>query len=149
MRTSILRAFLPTSGALAYTPGGERFRFVGRDPIYDVAGCSKSLSLDFRGERLNVSVTSVQAGDTVVLKRGDGLRDVVLTAKADGILLDAPIRARPEMLRTLRGQRIQLDVDFQPETYDRLSGVATVARVARLKLAAAGEKGDCELTFIE
>ncbi len=101
MRLSNLRAFIPTRNATAFDPSGGKFRLSGHDPIYDVHGCGGTLSVDLpdivtrlastpitaRGERLTFSVTSVEAGQTVILRR-PGRPDLKETFAEQGILLD-------------------------------------------------------------
>ena len=55
----------------------------------------------------------VRAGDTVVLKRGDGMRDLCETFSEEGILLTIPVPARRELLSALRGRAVPLAIDFQ------------------------------------
>ena len=49
----------------------------------------------------SASVTSVRAGDTVVLKRGDGMRDLCETFSEEGILLDDPRTCPPRIAYAL------------------------------------------------
>lgn len=160
MRTANLRAFIPTTGATVFNSKGQRFRLDGRDPIYDERGCGSKLTVTLPGERttlgsaalylrdeiLTFSVTSVAAGDTVVLRR-PGRPDVKETFKHDGIVLDAPIPAIRQNLHRLRGRPIELDVDFEPRQFGE-SGVS-VASVAAVRLAGKGERGDCQLRLID
>ena len=153
-RTSILRAFVPTRNALVYSARGEPLRLAGPDPIYDVAGCSQSLTLNVQGEQLSACVTSVQAGDTTILHRGNGQTPIRETFDRDGVVLDVPVPARPEMLRALRGRSLSMHIDFEALEGDsqyedgRSMFHATVARISGVELAKGGE-GDCQVRLID
>ena len=162
MRLSNLRAFIPTRNATAFDPSGGKFRLSGHDPIYDVHGCGGTLSVDLpdivtrlastpitaRGERLTFSVTSVEAGQTVILRR-PGRPDLKETFAEQGILLDAPVKANSMSVASLKnGNRtIELDVDFVPREF--CDDGVSVASIAGVRLCKPGEKGDCRLRLID
>ena len=155
MRTSILRGFISTAKAPMFeNADGEITQLAG--DVDPVPGCSESLALDFHGERLSASVTPVRAGDTVVLKRGDGTRDLRETFSEEGILLTIPVPARRELLSALRGRAVPLAIDFQGTSggYRRGPGgrevcLAMSARIAGVSLAATPEDADCLLSLID
>ena len=155
MRTSILRAFIPTDKCPIFEDNedGDLIKLAGDvDPVH---GCGESLSFDFRGERLSASVTPVRAGDRVLLKRGDGMRDVDQTFDKEGVLIDIPIPARRELLTALRGRGVPLAVRFAPtegcyrSERGRECFLATGFRVAGVALAKSAEEADCELVLID
>jgi hypothetical protein len=155
MRTSLLRGFFPTAKAPAFeNADGRIIKLAGG--VEEVFGCSESLTFNFRGELLSACVTRVQPGDRVVLKRGDGQRDISESFDKEGILLSIPVPARPEMLRGLRGRPIPLCIDFQGTSGAWRNGcngrhffLATGARIAGVSLAATPEEADCELSLID
>ncbi len=133
---------------------GERIQLAG--DFEDVHGCSESLTLNLRGDLLSVCVTSVKAGDRVIVKRGGGMRDISETFAEDGVLLTAPVPARRELLAALRVARtVPLCISFEGLSggYRTRGGrsyfLATDVRIAGVKLAATDEDADCELTLID
>jgi hypothetical protein len=155
MKTSILRGFIPTAKAPMFeNADGERIQIAG--DVDEVFGCSESLTLNFRGERLSASVTPVRAGDRIVLKRGEGQRDINESFDTDGILLTVPVPAQREMVSGLRGRSIPLCIDFEGLSGAYRDGrggraflLATNARIAGLRLAASAAEADCTLSLID
>lgn len=156
MRYSHLRAFLPIpKDNLFRTSDGVRFKLVGHDPVFEEHGCSRNLRLDFGDEELNVSVTPVQEGDTLVLKVGGGKHDLTMIFDRDGICFDAPVPVHFDMLTTIRRRSADLKVDLEPvggTWRDGKNGeavlVATAAKVAGVTLAPRGG-GNCRVEIID
>ena len=112
-KTTLLRAFIPTEGRLFKTPDGERFELLG-DAVFEAHGCSGRLSLKVGTETLAISLTPVQDGESIIIKRGDNIPDHREKFAKAGVLLTAPIPARSEALSMLRRGKIGLKMTWRP-----------------------------------
>jgi hypothetical protein len=158
MKTVLLRAFCPTDGKdVAFGEDDEKIRFVGPDPVYDVAGCSKTLKLRYRGEDFYASATSVEPGSELIAVRGEGQRIHRQKFARAGVVLDVVVpRDSPALsaVRQLRSRGLGLRVNFEALTgveRDDCGSSAfhcTTARIRSVSLAM-GDDADAQITIIE
>ena len=151
-KTTLLRAFIPTEGRLFKTPDGERFELLG-DAVFEAHGCSGRLSLKVGTETLALSVTPVQDGESIVIKRGGNIPDHREKFAKAGVLLTAPIPARSEALSMLRRGKIGLKLNWDPtEGCRRQRGRETVFAATGCYIngvtLAPPEKADALIDFI-